>query len=140
MHLHFPRNCSLQYFFLCDGRLMHLKAGSKSPILIFLLLTQNQSIQMKLTKVLNFECLYENGFFVLHVNISSINKNFEAFKHFYYTFKCTFSVFSFYETSAAGNSVFKDSTFQIENYTVLHQVREWLKERVKHTCAQRRLL
>ena len=71
-----------------------------------------------------FKCLCKNGFSVLHVNIRSINKNFEAFKNFYSKLNCTFSVICFSETWATGNSICNDSNFQIENYTVLRQVRE----------------
>ena len=71
-----------------------------------------------------FECLCENGFSVLHVNIRSINKNFETFKNFYSRLNCKFSVMCFSETWATDNSICKDSNFQIENYIVLHQVRE----------------
>ena len=91
-------------------------------IVIFLLLTQDISIQTKFVKV--FECLCKNGFSVLHVNIRSINKNFETFKNFYSKLNCTFSVICFSETWATDNSICNDSNFQIENYTVLHQVRE----------------
>ena len=71
-----------------------------------------------------FECLCENGFSVLHVNIRSINKNFERFKSFYSKLNCTFSVICFSETCATDNSICNGSNFQIENYTILHQVRE----------------
>ena len=71
-----------------------------------------------------FECLCKNGFPVLHVNIRSINKNSETFKNFYSKLNCTFSVICFSETWATDNSICNDSNFQIENYTVWHQVRE----------------
>ena len=71
-----------------------------------------------------FECLCKNGFSVLHVNIRSKNKNFETFKHFYSKLNCTFSVICFSETWTTDNSICNDSNFQIENYTVLYQVRE----------------
>ena len=60
----------------------------------------------------------------MHVNIRDINKNFEAFKHFYISLNCRFSVIYFSETWAADNSIYKDLNFRVENYTVLHQVRE----------------
>ena len=66
----------------------------------------------------------KNGFSVLHVNIRSINKTFETFKNFYSKLNCTSSVICFSETWATDNSICKDSNFQIENYTVLLQVRE----------------
>ena len=71
-----------------------------------------------------FECLCKNGFSVLHVKIRSIHKNFETFRNFYSKLKCTFSVICFSKTWATGNSICNDSNFHIENYTVLHQVRE----------------
>ena len=39
-----------------------------------------------------FECRCKIDFFVLHVNIRSINKNFETFKNLYSKFNCTFRV------------------------------------------------
>ena len=84
-------------------------------IVIFLLLTQNISIQTKFLKVLNaFE---KNGFSVLHVEITSGNKIFEIFKNFYSKLNCTFSVIYFSKTWATNNSICNDSNFQIENYT-----------------------
>ena len=70
-----------------------------------------------------FECLCKNVFSVLHVNIWSINKNFEAFKHFYSTLYCTFSEI-FFSDNFTDNSICKGLNFQIGNYTVLHQVKE----------------
>ena len=71
-----------------------------------------------------FECLRKSGFSVLHVNIRSINKYFETFKKFFSKLNCTFSVICFSETWATDNPICNDSYFQIENYTVLDQVRE----------------
>ena len=71
-----------------------------------------------------FQCLCKSGFFVLHVNIRSINKNFETFKNFYSKLNCMFRMICFSETWATDNSICNVSNFQIENYTVLHQVRE----------------
>ena len=64
------------------------------------------------------------GFSVLHVNIRSRDRNFETFKNFYSKLNCTFSVICFSETWPTDNSICNDSNFRIENYTVLHQVRE----------------
>ena len=71
-----------------------------------------------------FDCLCKNGFSVLHVNNRGINKHFETFKNFYSKLNCTFSMICFSETWATDNSICNDSNFQIENYTVLRQVRE----------------
>ena len=60
----------------------------------------------------------------MHVKIRSINKNFETSKNFYSKLNCTFSVIYFSETWVSDNSICNDLDFQIENYTVLHQVRE----------------
>ena len=65
----------------------------------------------------------------MNLNIRSINKHFETFKHFYSTLNCTFNVICFSETWATDNSICIDSNFQIENYTALPQVRESGKER-----------
>ena len=65
-----------------------------------------------------FEYLCKN------INIRSINKNFETFKPFYSKLNYTFSIICFSETWATINSICNESSFQIENYTVLHQVRE----------------
>ena len=43
-----------------------------------------------------FECLCKNGFSALHVNIRSVNKNFETFKNFYSKLNCTFRVIFFF--------------------------------------------
>ena len=72
----------------------------------------------------SFERLSKNRLSVLHINIRSINKTFETLKHFYCTLNCTFSVICFLETYATDNSICKDTNFQIENYTALHQVRK----------------
>ena len=61
-----------------------------------------------------FECLCKNGFSVLHVNIRSINKNFETLKNFCSKLNYKFSITCFLKTS----------NFQTENYTIFHQVRE----------------
>ena len=61
-------------------------------LVIFLLLTQNISIQTKFVKVLN---CFKNSFSVLHVNTRSIIKNFEALKKFYLKLNCTFSLICF---------------------------------------------
>ena len=42
-----------------------------------------------------FEFLCKNTFSVLHVNIASVNKHLESFRHFYSTLNCTLSVIFF---------------------------------------------
>ena len=73
-------------------------------------------------EIRDFECLCKTGFSAFHVN-RSINKNFEAFKNFYFKLNCTFSVIYFSENWTSDNLICNDSDFQIENYTILHQVR-----------------
>ena len=46
----------------------------------------------------NFQCFLKDFFSVLHLNITSMNKNFESFKEFYSTIKFEFSIFCFSET------------------------------------------
>ena len=91
-------------------------------IVIFLLLTQNIFNPNEVLE--GFDCFCKSDFSVLHVNIRSINKNFETFENFCCKLSCTFSVICFSETWATDNSICNDSNFQIENHTVLHQVRE----------------
>ena len=67
------------------------------------------------------DCLWQNGFSVLPINIRTINKSFETLKHFCSTLNCTFSVICFSEAWATDNSIFNNSNFQIGNYNVLNQ-------------------
>ena len=40
----------------------------------------------------NFQCFLKDSFFVLHLNVRSMNKNFESFKGFYLTINFEFSI------------------------------------------------
>ena len=71
----------------------------------------------------NFKDISKNSFSVLHLNIRSINKNFEAFTEFYSKLNHIFSVICFSETWASEENIDKNSTFQLKNYDVIHQVR-----------------
>ena len=71
----------------------------------------------------NFKDFSKNSFSVLHLNIRSINKNFEAFTEFYSKLNYIFSVICFSETWASEENINKNSTFQLKNYNVIHQVR-----------------
>ena len=66
---------------------------------------------------------FSKNFSVLHLNIRSINKNFEAFTEFYSKMNYIFSVICFSETWASEENINKNSTFQLKNYNVIHQVR-----------------
>ena len=90
-------------------------------IAIFLLLIQNISIQTKFVNVLNVSVKTVS---FLHVNIRSINKNFETFKNFYSKLNCTFRLICFSKTWAADNSISNDSNFQTESYSILLRKRE----------------
>ena len=71
----------------------------------------------------NFKDFYKNSFSGLHLNIGSINKNFEAFTEFYLKLNHIFNVTSFSETWASKENINKNSTFQLKNYNVTYQVR-----------------
>ena len=71
----------------------------------------------------NFKDFFKNSFSVLHLNIRSINKNFEAFAEIYSKLNHIFSVICFSETWASEENINKNSTFQLKNYNVIHQVR-----------------
>ena len=58
-------------------------------------------------------------FSVFHLNIRSINKNFEAFSEFYSKLNHIFSVICFSETWASEKNINKNSTFQLKNYNVI---------------------
>ena len=59
----------------------------------------------------NFKDFSKNSFSVLHLNIRSINKNFEAFTEFYSKLHDIFSVICFSETWASEENINKNSTF-----------------------------
>ena len=71
----------------------------------------------------NFKDFSKNSFSVLHLNIRSINKNFEAFTELYSKLNYIFSVICFSETWTSEENINKNSTFQLKNYDVIHQVR-----------------
>ena len=71
----------------------------------------------------NFKDFSKNSFSVLHLSIRSINKNFEAFTKFYSKLNHILSVICFCETWASEENINKNSTFQLKNYNVIHQVR-----------------
>ena len=76
----------------------------------------------------SFKHFSKNSFSVLHLNIRSINKNFEGFSEFYSKLNHVFSVICFSETWASEENINKNSTFQLKNYNVVHQVRNLAKE------------
>ena len=70
----------------------------------------------------DFKDFSKNAFSVLRLNVSSMNKNFEAFTEFYSKLNHMFSIICFSETWASEENINKNSAFQIKNY-VFHQVR-----------------
>ena len=72
----------------------------------------------------NFQCFLKDSFSFLHLNIRSINKNFESFKGFYSAIKFKFSIVCFSETWVEDISFNKNSIFQLSGYQVLHQTRK----------------
>ena len=63
-------------------------------------------------------------FSILHLNIRSMNKNFEAFREFYESLDINFSIICFSETWANDSNFDKNSSFQIEGYNPIHQIRK----------------
>ena len=72
----------------------------------------------------NFQSFLKDSFSVLHLNIRSMNKNFESFKEFYSKIKFKFSIVCFSETWVDGIPFSKNSNFQLSGYKVLHQTRK----------------
>ena len=69
----------------------------------------------------NFQCFLKDSFSVLHLNIRSMNKNFESFKEFYLTINFKFSIFCFSETWVGKIFFSNNSNFQLSGCEVLHQ-------------------
>ena len=59
---------------------------------------------------------------ILHLNIQSINKNFEAFEQFSFSLNFNFRIVSFSETWANDININKNSSFQLPNYNSEHQI------------------
>ena len=68
----------------------------------------------------------KNSFSVLHLNIRSINKN---FTEFHSKLNYVFSVICFSETWASDENINKNANFQLNDYNVIHQVRNSRKGR-----------
>ena len=76
----------------------------------------------------NFQNFSKESFSVLHLNIRSMNKNFEAFQDFYKSLNTKFSIICLTETWANDSSVNQNSLFQIEGYIPIHQIKKVAKE------------
>ena len=63
---------------------------------------------------------------VLHLNIRSINKNFESFKIFLSNLNFSFSIICFSETWL-NNSNVDNSNYELPNYVSVHQIKNHYK-------------
>ena len=70
----------------------------------------------------NFQNFSKESFSVLHLNIRSMNKNFEAFQDFYKSLNTKFSIICLTETWA--NDSNQNSLFQLEGYISVYQIRK----------------
>ena len=73
------------------------------------------------TKLSSFKSV--NSFHILHLNIRSLNKNFENFKSFLSTCSHTFSIICLTETWSSNDSFKDNSNFQLPGYNSIHQER-----------------
>ena len=71
----------------------------------------------------NFKEYSKDGISFLHINIRSINKNFENFKLFLSSLNFTFTVICFSETWLDETINSNKSLYELPNYTSIHQVR-----------------
>ena len=76
----------------------------------------------------NFKPFSKQSLSVLHLNIRSINKNFEAFRQFYLSLNSNFSIVCFSETWVNDINISKNSSSQLPIYNTEHQIRNQEKE------------
>ena len=69
----------------------------------------------------NFKDFMENSFSVLHLDIRSLNNNFESFAELYKSLSFKFSIICFSETWSNDENLDKNSLFQLEGYSLLHE-------------------
>ena len=72
----------------------------------------------------NFKDFTENSFSVLHLDIRSLNNNFESFAELYKSLSFKFSIICFSETWSNDENLSKNSRFQLEGYSLLHKNRK----------------
>ena len=72
----------------------------------------------------NFQNFSKESFSVLHLNIRSMNKNFEAFQDFYKSLNTKFSIICLTETWANDSDINHSSLFQLEGYIPVHRIRK----------------
>ena len=76
----------------------------------------------------NFQNLSKESFTVFHLNIRSMNKNFEAFQDFYKSLNTIFSIICLTERWINDSNINQNSTFQLEEYTSVHKTEKVAKE------------
>ncbi|XP_065650433.1 MATH and LRR domain-containing protein PFE0570w-like [Hydra vulgaris] len=64
-----------------------------------------------------------NALSILHLNIRSIQKNFDKFKEFLFSVKIKFQIICLTETWCRNKEIKNNSNFQLNNYKVIHQIR-----------------
>ena len=70
------------------------------------------------------EKLLENLFSVYHINIRSLNKNFDKLLEFLSIMKNEFDIIAISETWCNDDNININSLYQIPNYTPIHQIRK----------------
>ena len=75
----------------------------------------------------NFQNFYKESFSVLHLDIRSMNKNFETFQDFYRTLNTIFSIICLTETWIDDSNINQNSLSQLEGYTSVHKIRKYCK-------------
>ena len=76
----------------------------------------------------NFQNLSKESFSVLHLNISSTNKNLEAFQDFYNFLNTKFSIICLTQLCAYNSNINQNSLFQLEGYIAVRQIKKSRKE------------
>ena len=67
--------------------------------------------------------LLKNSFTVLHINIRSMNKNFEKLREYLSYVKGNFSIIALTQAWCSDDKADKNSLWQLPNYTAIHQIR-----------------
>ena len=98
---------------------MRITRENKLHLPAYLLAEQDQIFDVKL----GFS-KFESPFSVLHLNITSLGKNFEDFKELYKKLNLKFSIVCFSESWTDDNKLENDSLIQLSGYKVLHQIRK----------------
>ena len=67
--------------------------------------------------------LLKNSLSVLHINIRSMNKNFEKLREYLSHVKGNFSIIALTEARCSDNKADENSLWQLPDYTTIHQIR-----------------